>query len=162
MNINLVSPERLEDLPSIGKVIAQRIVDGRPWKDVESIRTVKGIGDVTMVKLKPLITVINLESPKGTADFYRKNPRLFLNRTVEVYIDMVVDVNWPSPDGFVVLQANTKKDGVFGGAIPLFFPEDKLEDILRFYGDKPADQLTRTNAVFYLYNGEPVLVMPKQ
>ncbi len=162
VNLNLASSKELEDLPAVGPTIAQRIIDSRPYKDVESIRKVPGIGPQTMLQLKPLVTVINALAPEGTADHFRKSPRQFLNRQVDVYIDMVVDVNWPAPNGFVVLQANTAHGGEFGGAIPIFFPEEKLEGILRYYGDKPADEIPMTRAVFYRYNGEDVLVIPRK
>lgn len=162
VNINLASESELDGLPGVGPAIASRIIAGRPYKDVESMRKVKGIGDQSMITLKPYITVINANAPSATADYFRRAPERYLNRWVEVYIEMVVDVNWPAPDGFVVLQANTSRNKEFGGAIPIFFPEEKLEDILRFYGDKPADKITKTKAIFAQHNDELVLVIPRK
>lgn len=161
ININRATQTELETLPQIGPSKAKSIIDGRPFKHIESIRKVNGIGDATMLKLKPLITVIEINAPRETADHYRKESQRYRNRWVDIRLETVVDVNWPAPDGFVVLQAITAADGTFGGAIPLFFPEEKLEDILRYYGDKDPDETTRTKAIFYNYNGEDVLVIPK-
>ena len=158
-NLNLASSKELQKLPGVGKVIAERIIAGRPWRDVESIRRINGVGDMAMMNLKPRVTVIYPNAPKGTADFYRKNESTFLNRFVDVQIKMVVDVNWPAPDGFVVLQAITAVGNEPGGAIPIFFPKEKLEDVLRFYGE--GDAVGKTRALFYRYNGELVLVKPR-
>jgi competence protein ComEA len=61
LNLNTASAQELEALPAIGPVTAQAIVDYRaangPFRSVEEITKVKGIGTATLEKLKPLITV---------------------------------------------------------------------------------------------------------
>ncbi len=61
ININTASAKDLEALPSIGPVTAQAIVDHRtangPFRTVEEITKVRGIGPATLEKIKPLITV---------------------------------------------------------------------------------------------------------
>jgi competence protein ComEA len=61
ININTASIEELDTLPRIGKALAQRIVDYRanqgPFKGIEDIKNVKGIGDALFENLKDLITV---------------------------------------------------------------------------------------------------------
>ncbi len=61
ININTASAQELEALPAIGPVTARAIVDFRtangPFRSVEEIVKVKGIGDATLAKIKPLITV---------------------------------------------------------------------------------------------------------
>jgi competence protein ComEA len=61
ININSASVQELQKLPQIGAVIAQRIVDYRgkngKFTKIEEIMKVKGIGEKTFLKLKPLITV---------------------------------------------------------------------------------------------------------
>ncbi|HZK55260.1 MAG TPA: helix-hairpin-helix domain-containing protein, partial [Desulfosporosinus sp.] len=42
VNINTASPQALESLPGIGKVLAKRIIQGRPYSDVREIDRVKG------------------------------------------------------------------------------------------------------------------------
>jgi hypothetical protein len=143
-------------LPSIGKVLAGRLIEGRPWYRVDEIRKVKGIGDQTMLKLKPLVTVVHPDAPYGTADYFRKNRNRWLGKQIKISIDTVIDKNWPAPDGFVVVLALTARKGVPGGAIPIFFPEDRLEQVLRYYGEDSAK--AETTAVLYQYNGEDILV----
>lgn len=61
VNINTASVEELQTLPSIGPAIAGRIVEYRdnngPFRVIEDIKQVSGIGDATFEKLKELITV---------------------------------------------------------------------------------------------------------
>src|SRR5581483_4355113 len=60
VNINIATPDQLVKLPGIGKVLAQRIVEYRaktPFKTIEEIKNVKGIGDKEFAKIKDSITV---------------------------------------------------------------------------------------------------------
>lgn len=61
VNINSASVKELQTLPQIGVAVAQRIVDFREkhgkFSKIEEIMKVKGIGEKTFLKLKPLITV---------------------------------------------------------------------------------------------------------
>lgn len=60
ININLCSLEELINLPGIGEVIGKRIIDYRksnPFKSIEEIKNVSGIGDKKFNGIKDLITV---------------------------------------------------------------------------------------------------------
>jgi competence protein ComEA len=61
ININTASVEKLDKLPGIGPAIASAIVDYRtqngPFKTIEDINAVKGIGDALFEKIKDQITV---------------------------------------------------------------------------------------------------------
>lgn len=61
VDINSASVKELQTLPQIGAVVAQRIVDYREengrFSKIEDIMKVKGIGEKTFLKIKPLITV---------------------------------------------------------------------------------------------------------
>ena len=61
ININTASKETLMQLPGIGEVKAQAIIDFRnqngPFTSLEQIQEVSGIGPATFEKLKDLITI---------------------------------------------------------------------------------------------------------
>ena len=56
VNINTATLEQLEALPGIGPVKGQAIIDYRkangPFKSIDDLKNVKGIGDATLDKIK--------------------------------------------------------------------------------------------------------------
>jgi competence protein ComEA len=61
VNLNTASASMLEGLPGIGKATADRIVEYRQksggFKKIEELMNVRGIGEKSFLKLKPLVTV---------------------------------------------------------------------------------------------------------
>jgi competence ComEA-like helix-hairpin-helix protein len=57
LNINTASREALEALPGIGPTLAGRIVEGRPYRRVEDLLRVKGIGEKTLEGIRALVGV---------------------------------------------------------------------------------------------------------
>jgi competence protein ComEA len=69
INLNTATAAQLETLPGVGKSTAQRIVEFRQknggFKKIEELMNVKGIGEKSFLKLKPLITVKGDASADG-------------------------------------------------------------------------------------------------
>lgn len=61
VNLNTATQAQLETLPGLGAKVAQRIIEYRQkngnFKKVEDLMNVKGIGEKSFLKLKPMITV---------------------------------------------------------------------------------------------------------
>ncbi|MDY0267956.1 ComEA family DNA-binding protein [Trichloromonas sp.] len=61
VNINSATLEQLEALPGVGPVSAQRIIDYRekngPFKSVEQLVDVKGIGEKSLAKFRGQVAV---------------------------------------------------------------------------------------------------------
>jgi len=61
ININSASESEFETLPKIGPVMAKRIVEDRrqngPFRSIEELQRVKGIGSKTFEMIKEYITV---------------------------------------------------------------------------------------------------------
>ena len=66
IDLNLASERDLEGLPGIGPILALRIVEYReargPFRDVEQLRRVKGIGKKTVDRIRPLVHVTSSPS----------------------------------------------------------------------------------------------------
>jgi competence protein ComEA len=57
INVNTASQAELEELPLIGPVKAAAIIAGRPFKTVEDLKNVRGIGDKTFERIKDSVSV---------------------------------------------------------------------------------------------------------
>lgn len=57
IDINSASQSELESLPGIGEVYAERIIEGRPYRSVNDLKRVKGIGEKTLDKFRDLVAV---------------------------------------------------------------------------------------------------------
>jgi len=60
IDVNRATAEELQQLPGVGPVLSQRIVAARekaPFKSVDELRRVSGIGAKTLEKLRPVVTV---------------------------------------------------------------------------------------------------------
>lgn len=68
LNLNAATATQLESLPGIGARTAERIIEYRQknggFKKIEELMNVRGVGEKSFLKLKPLITVV---PPKAEA-----------------------------------------------------------------------------------------------
>lgn len=55
LNLNTATQEQLEALPDIGPALAQRIIQGRPYRTLADLDAVKGIGPALLGQLGPLV-----------------------------------------------------------------------------------------------------------
>ncbi len=57
VDINTADQKTLESLPGVGPATAKEIVKGRPYKSVDDLANVKGLGKSKLEKIKPLVSV---------------------------------------------------------------------------------------------------------
>ena len=55
VNINAADAEELMFLPGIGEVLADRIIENRPYQSADDLLRVDGIGEATLAQLRPLV-----------------------------------------------------------------------------------------------------------
>ncbi len=69
IDLNTATLSQLDSLPGIGPVIAERILELReksgPYKRIEDLMNIRGIGEKKFLKLKDLITV---KTPRQVSD----------------------------------------------------------------------------------------------
>lgn len=67
VNVNTASATELEQVPGIGPKVAARIVDYRtkkgPFKKLEELMNVQGIGEKSFLKLRSQLTIAGAQAP---------------------------------------------------------------------------------------------------
>jgi competence protein ComEA len=57
VNLNTATDQELQALPGVGPKMSQDIIAARPFKSLEDLKNVKGIGEAKFNKLKGLVSV---------------------------------------------------------------------------------------------------------
>lgn len=69
LNLNVATLDQLATLPGIGPKVAERILEYRTkngaFKKIEELMNVKGIGEKSFLKIKPLVTVARPDKASG-------------------------------------------------------------------------------------------------
>lgn len=171
ININEASAEMLESLPNIGPALAQRILDARPFRTLEDIVKVKGIGEKTLDNLLKNVTTHTGPPPPYTADYFAEESRFYINRLITVQLHYVEPTQEPAPEGYTLLVARTGNRGISGADIPLYVPNDLLDACLEAYPSQDVFRQQRKKnphapppnygimARFFAYEGDYILVV---
>jgi len=75
IDLNTATLSQLDGLPGIGPVIAERILELReksgPFKRIEDLMNIRGIGEKKFLKLKDLITVKTKQQSDGNSEIQK-------------------------------------------------------------------------------------------
>jgi len=158
IEINQAGVQKLQELPGIGPVLSQRIIENRPYRDLTELVLVRGISTRILENLLPYVY---LEPPPlypYTAEYYRTNVRYYIDTEVRVQILELKPSNNHAPEGFGVMEAITAYGNEYGGKILLYAPTDKMENAqLRFENN------TEPRTVYAWlrdFEGEAILIVP--
>ncbi|MFO0953261.1 MAG: helix-hairpin-helix domain-containing protein [Isosphaeraceae bacterium] len=66
VDVNTASAEQLQELPGIGPVAAQAIIAARPFKSVDDLERVRGLGAAKINALRGRVTVVGTTAPAAT------------------------------------------------------------------------------------------------
>ena len=57
LDLNTVSKKELQSIKGIGHILAERIIDGRPYRTVDDLLKVKGVGPKKLENIRPYFVV---------------------------------------------------------------------------------------------------------
>lgn len=158
LEINQASAQDLQRLPGIGPVLSQRIVDGRPYRELTDLLFIRGISTRILENMLPHVYLDPPPLHPYTADYYRANLRFYLNDEIRIHIRELAPTDRHAPEGFQVREAVTYHDTDFGGRILLYAPEDKMRNALARF-ENNTEPIT-VYAWLRDYEGEPILIVP--
>lgn len=59
IDLNTATSEQLQEIPGVGPSMAEKIIAGRPYRSVNDLRNVPGIGEAKFANMAPLVRVGN-------------------------------------------------------------------------------------------------------
>lgn len=66
VRLNTATSAQLQELPGVGPALAAAIIAGRPFRSVNDLEQVKGLGEAKINTLRPLVTVADAAPPVAT------------------------------------------------------------------------------------------------
>jgi competence ComEA-like helix-hairpin-helix protein len=123
VDINNAPRETIETLPGVGPKLAQEIIAGRPYKTIDELDKVKGIGAKKLQQLRPRVMILPMR-----ADTVRELPKT--NIVLHVNINTATQADLEKLPGIGPKRAE---------AIIAARPFQRPEDLLRVPGIKRAE-----------------------
>lgn len=87
INVNKADLKTLITLPGIGEATAQKIIDGRPYKTLDDLGKVKGIGEAKLKGIKDLISFEDKAKETDTAAKLKPGEKININTATAEDLD---------------------------------------------------------------------------
>ncbi len=158
LNLNTVSANELEILPGIGPALASYIIAARPIAAVDDLLEIPGITLPKINSFRGQVIISEPPPPPKTAAFYLADIETYLNTNVTVIVSAVVRSNQAAPASFKAVILQTDNQGVPGGSIPAFIPDEFYQAFVQYY-QQPERSFT---GLLYQHDSSTVLVYSRK
>ena len=156
--LNTASTKELVSLPGIGPALAAYIIVARPIATVDDLAEIPGITLTKVDAFRAQVLTDEPPPPLKTAAFYLADTETYLNTNVTVIISAVVQSNRVAPASFRAVILQTANQGVSGGSILAFIPDEFFDSFLQYY-QEPARSFT---GLLFQHESDTVLVYSRK
>lgn len=100
IEINTATLKKLDDITGIGPVMAQRIIDARPFLAIDDLLKIKGIGEKTLQKIKEQnLAYIKTETEKAIDKTDEPKKEIIAEAAIKYPSGVIINEILPNPRG---------------------------------------------------------------